>query len=250
MEPPIETKNASIFQLGIIYKKQGRHDLALNFFKKMVDEATPWSSDSWFHIGHMFELMKDSPNAKAAYSKCLEESPYHTKALQHLGWLIHQDQEGDNESKKIGRSYLRLSLKEDASDPHTWYLLGRCYVDQKKYKKAYEAYQEAAHRDEENPTILCSLGILYFESNQYKDALAACNQAWRYSRNIPEIWHNLSAIHSAMGQTEEAYYAYQRGVELDPGQRGKRGGEIDPSIRTKPNGSDQAPMDQDPTRFN
>jgi tetratricopeptide (TPR) repeat protein len=31
----------------------------------------------------------------------------------------------------------------DPTDGQTWYLLGRCYMAQQQYRKAYDAYQQA-----------------------------------------------------------------------------------------------------------
>jgi len=36
-------------------------------------------------------------------------------------------------------------LFSDPSDGQTWYLLGRCYMAQQKYRKAYDAYQQAVY---------------------------------------------------------------------------------------------------------
>lgn len=33
----------------------------------------------------------------------------------------------------------------DGTDAQSWYLLGRCYMAQQKYNKAYEAYQQAVY---------------------------------------------------------------------------------------------------------
>jgi glucose repression mediator protein len=65
--------------------------------------------------------------------------------------------------------YLTRSLKSDDSDPQSWYLLGRCYMAEQNYNKAYEAYQQAVYRDSRNPTFWCSIGVLYFQINQVKE---------------------------------------------------------------------------------
>ena len=42
-----------------------------------------------------------------------------------------------------------------------------------RYRKAYDACQQAVCRDARNPTFWCSIGVLYFHINQYKVPLAA-----------------------------------------------------------------------------
>ena len=58
------------------------------------------------------------------------------------------------------------SLDAEPGDGQTWYVLGRCYMQQQKYRKAYDAYQQAVYRDGRNPTFWCSIGVLYYQINQ------------------------------------------------------------------------------------
>ena len=82
----------------------------------------------------------------------------------------------------------------DQNDAQSWYLLGRCYMSQQKYPKAYEAYQQAVYRDGRNPTFWCSIGVLYYQINQYRDALDAYSRAIRLNPNISEVWYDLGTL--------------------------------------------------------
>jgi len=82
----------------------------------------------------------------------------------------------------------------DQNDAQSWYLLGRCYMAQQKYPKAYEAYQQAVYRDGRNPTFWCSIGVLYYQINQYRDALDAYSRAIRLNPNISEVWYDLGTL--------------------------------------------------------
>ena len=82
----------------------------------------------------------------------------------------------------------------DSADAQSWYLLGRCYMSQRKYNKAYEAYQQAVYRDGRNPTFWCSIGVLYYRINQYRDALDAYSRAIRLNPGISEVWYDLGTL--------------------------------------------------------
>jgi glucose repression mediator protein len=130
--------------------------------------------------------------AKDAYERVLKENPSHAKVLQQLGWLYHHNPSFGNQDTAI--SYLMRSIDSDPSDGQTWYphsqknkeknkiiphaqyttlihnslkrcmyLLGRCYMAQQKFRKAYDAYQQAVYRDGRNPTFWCSIGVLYYQ---------------------------------------------------------------------------------------
>ncbi|ATY63195.1 transcriptional corepressor Cyc8 [Cordyceps militaris] len=236
IQPDFEKANEIYFRLGIIYKQQQKYPQSLECFKYIVSSPPGplTQEDIWFQIGHVHEQQKDFDNAKAAYQRVLDHSPTHAKVLQQLGWLHHQQSNSYEyqdraiqyleKSVNAGRSFRRpvtddLSLTEaDNTDAQSWYLLGRCYMSQQKYPKAYEAYQQAVYRDGKNPTFWCSIGVLYYQINQYRDALDAYSRAIRLNPYISEVWYDLGTLYeSCNNQISDALDAYQRAAELDPG---------------------------------
>lgn len=136
--------------------------------------------------------------------------------------------------------YLKLSIKADASDDQTWYILGRTYMAQKKYRRAYDAYQQvyrsycpilktkAVLRDQQNPTFWCSIGVLYYQINQYRDSLDAYTRAIQLNPHLPEVldffasfsisqvWYDLGTLYESCNQLQDSLDAYQKAIELDP----------------------------------
>ncbi|EPS45011.1 hypothetical protein H072_962 [Dactylellina haptotyla CBS 200.50] len=218
MDPHFEKANEIYFRLGIIYKQQQKFQQSLDCFKFIVqDPPRPLTEeDIWFQIGHVHEQQKDFENAKKAYLRVLDRDPNHAKVLQQLGWLYHQ-RSGSYESQEIAIEHLEKSVRADNTDAQSWYLLGRCYMSQQKYPKAYEAYQQAVYRDGRNPTFWCSIGVLYYQINQYRDALDAYSRAIRLNPYISEVWYDLGTLYeSCNNQINDALDAYQRAADLDP----------------------------------
>ncbi|PNY20468.1 General transcriptional corepressor ssn6 [Tolypocladium capitatum] len=236
IQPDFEKANEIYFRLGIIYKQQSKFNQSLEVrsracipgrrlltriqcFKYIVNSPPGplTQEDIWFQIGHVHEQQKDFDSAKAAYQRVLDHSPNHAKVLQQLGWLHHQ-QSNAYETQDRAIQYLEKSVGADNSDAQSWYLLGRCYMSQQKYPKAYEAYQQAVYRDGKNPTFWCSIGVLYYQINQYRDALDAYSRAIRLNPYISEVWYDLGTLYeSCNNQIADALDAYQRAAELDPG---------------------------------
>ncbi|TPX35649.1 hypothetical protein SmJEL517_g01964 [Synchytrium microbalum] len=218
MDQKFEKANEIYFRLGIIYKQQGKHELSLQCFQYILTcPPKPLTEiDIWFQIGHVYEQQKEYQRAREAYEKVLAENPNHAKVLQQLGWLYHQ-QPSTFSNQELAISFLTRSIEADQTDAQTWYLLGRCYMAQQKYNKAYDAYQQAVYRDGRNPTFWCSIGVLYYQINQYRDALDAYSRAIRLNPYISEVWYDLGTLYeSCNNQVHDALDAYSRALELDP----------------------------------
>ncbi|KAF7728103.1 hypothetical protein EC973_006618 [Apophysomyces ossiformis] len=218
MDPNFEKANEIYFRLGIIYKQQQKYDQSLQCFRYILhNPPRPLTEvDIWFQTGHVYEQQKEYEHAKEAYERVLAENPDHAKVLQQLGWLYHQ-QNASFSNQAMAIQYLTQSLKADSNDAQSWYLLGRCYMAEQNYNKAYEAYQQAVYRDARNPTFWCSIGVLYYQINQYRDALDAYSRAIRLNPYISEVWYDLGTLYeSCNNQIQDALDAYQRASELDP----------------------------------
>ncbi|WBW72516.1 transcriptional corepressor Ssn6 [Schizosaccharomyces osmophilus] len=218
MDPNFEKVNEIYFRLGIIYKQQHKFAQSLELFRYILNHPPKPLTvlDIYFQIGHVYEQQKEYKLAKEAYERVLAETPNHAKVLQQLGWLCHQ-QSSSFTNQDLAIQYLTKSLEADDTDAQSWYLIGRCYVAQQKYNKAYEAYQQAVYRDGRNPTFWCSIGVLYYQINQYQDALDAYSRAIRLNPYISEVWYDLGTLYeSCHNQISDALDAYQRAAELDP----------------------------------
>jgi len=216
IQPKFEKSNEIYFRLGIIYKQQTKYRESLECFNSILNSppAPLTQADIYFQIGHVYELQKDFGNAKQSYERVLQVNPTHAKVLQQLGWLYHHNPNwGDQE---IAISYLMRSIEADSKDGQTWYLLGRCYMNQQKYQKAYDAYQQAVYRDSRNPTFWCSIGVLYYQINQYTDALDAYSRAIRLNPYLSEVWYDLGTLYESCKQISDSLDAYQKAADLDP----------------------------------
>eukprot|EP01125_Pyxidicula_operculata_P011157 TRINITY_DN3646_c0_g2_i10.p1 TRINITY_DN3646_c0_g2~~TRINITY_DN3646_c0_g2_i10.p1 ORF type:complete len:703 (+),score=151.99 TRINITY_DN3646_c0_g2_i10:3518-5626(+) len=223
MDPNFEKKNEIYFRLGITYKQQHKFDKALSCFRLILAKPPPplVQADIYFQIGHVHELKKSFASAKESYEKVLKESPNHAKVLQQLGWLYHHhtDQALGLGNQDNAISFLMRSIESDSSDGQTWYLLGRCYMAQRQYRKAYDAYQQAVYRDGRNPTFWCSIGVLYYQINQYRDALDAYSRAIRLNPYLSEVWYDLGTLYESCKQFSDSLDAYQRAADLDPNNK-------------------------------
>ncbi|KAM0790602.1 hypothetical protein ACM66B_004467 [Microbotryomycetes sp. NB124-2] len=218
MDPNFEKANEIFFRLGIIYKQQRKSAQSLECFRYILQNPPrPLTEiDIWFQIGHVYEQQMDYLAAKESYERVLAENPAHAKVLQQLGGLYHRSR-APFYNPDTSVQILLKSLESDANDPFTWYLLGRAYMTQNNFGKAYEAYQQAVYRDGKNPAFWCSIGVLYFNIGQFLDALDAYSRAIRIHPYLAEVWFNLGSLYeSCNDQMTDAIDAYQRTLQLEP----------------------------------
>ncbi|KAI8321277.1 TPR-like protein, partial [Martensiomyces pterosporus] len=219
MDPNFDKATEIYFRLGIIHKCQGRYEQSLQCFNYILkDPPKPLTeTDIWFQIGNVYELQKEYGHARDAYERVLQENPEHGKVLQQLGALYFRPNTSlTNIDAAIQLLMRAIEVDKEKVEAHTWYLLGRCYMVQRLYNKAYEAYQQAVYRDGNNATYWCSIGVLYYQINQYRDALDAYSRAIRINPYLSEVWFDLGALYEACNnQVNDAIDAYTRAAELD-----------------------------------
>eukprot|EP00186_Timspurckia_oligopyrenoides_P004172 CAMPEP_0182443732 /NCGR_PEP_ID=MMETSP1172-20130603/2380_1 /TAXON_ID=708627 /ORGANISM="Timspurckia oligopyrenoides, Strain CCMP3278" /LENGTH=1082 /DNA_ID=CAMNT_0024639093 /DNA_START=169 /DNA_END=3417 /DNA_ORIENTATION=+ len=213
--PDFERIDEVCFCIGIIYKDQGQYDKALELFHRVIIADLPPSpltkADTWYQIGSVNEMKKDFKLARDAYRRAIEENPKHSKTLQQLGWLEHQ-QNNSEEALVL----LRKSVETNPSDAQSWYLLGRVHMALREFRQAYDAYQQAVNLNGRNPTFWCSIGVLYYQMAQYRDAMDAYSRAIRLNPYVSEVWYDLGTLYESCNQMSDAIDAYRRAAELAP----------------------------------
>lgn len=220
MDPSFDKATEIHFRLGIIHKCQAKYAQSLECFNRILnDPPKPLTeTDIWFQIGNVHELNSEYEKAREAYERVLQENPNHSKVLQQLGALYFRSSPGSTTNVDAAIRLLSRALEVDKekTEAHTWYLLGRCYMLQQQYNKAYESYQQAVYRDGNNANYWCSIGVLYYQINQYRDALDAYSRAIRINPYLGEVWFDLGALYEACNnQVNDAIDAYVRAAELD-----------------------------------
>ena len=216
MDPSFEKVPEIYFRLAIICKHLGKVQRALDLLRAILNHPPEplTSADILLQIGVIYERTKSFSLAKGVYEHALTLDPQHSGVLQQLCWFHHVCPL--YRSSNLSLKYLQQSLEVDASDGQSWYLIGRCWMAENQYKKAYQAYQQAVCREPRNATFWCSIGVLYFQINQYRDALDAYSRAVRINPDQAEVWYNLATLYESCRQYTDAADAYTKAAEIEP----------------------------------
>ncbi|KAH3759822.1 general transcriptional repressor [Pelomyxa schiedti] len=226
MDPEFEKASEIHYRLGMLYKQQPtKLAQALESFQQVCTKPPhPLSKvDIWTHIGNVYELQKEFEMAKDSYEHALKENPSSPKQIQQLmvllGWLNHYAFSKTDEAIDLLTKATQQESNDSQSSGQAYYLLGRCHMSQMKYRKAYQAYQQAVYQDAKSPSYWCSIGILYYRISQYRDALDAYTKSIKLGPALSEVWYNLCTLYEACNQIPDAIDACRRAAEIDPNSK-------------------------------
>jgi tetratricopeptide (TPR) repeat protein len=76
-----------IYRAGSAYRKMGKDDLALPYFRKLAETAglaRYLVAGTFFHLGEILRKQGDARGARRCFRKCLAREPAHRKAKEYL----------------------------------------------------------------------------------------------------------------------------------------------------------------------
>ena len=243
LPPPKGFQFTSISDLraATIYKLACKRDGAMFYFRKAAialsaaaasTEPSGTTSNALAlsiadHIceyAHMVEVLEfDSSSASAMYKDILSYAPDHAKALQRLGWVIHQD----NPGSEMAFQLLSLSLKNNDRDGTTWYYLahyhwveGNLDICLKNANKAIRIGADLHGCGVEPSTLVPSALHLKALCLHLKDAFAEGEETLKRALFMEpgnaEMWIDLAQMLEDQGQWFDATAAYKRALKLEP----------------------------------
>lgn len=175
--PPTREAEA-IFEVGRSHLRDGRPELAIEQFRKAI-KADP--KNPYFHKGLGLALMqvRKHDEAVAVFRKALDLNPYFVDVRNDLGTALilgGQREEGKREL---------LAAFNDPTNPSQAFAavnLAQAFSEEKNLGEAASWYRTAINRN----------------------------------RDFPEAYVGLADVLAAQGKHEEAIYALQAGVKLQP----------------------------------
>ncbi len=184
--PNPEVQSAALLGLGRTYYQLGNYSEALDMLRRVPAEFldSPHLPETQFALAQVYEVLDRFPEAAVAY-----------------------------------QSYLNLRPGVVDSYVHEWH--GDALVASGDYASAIEAFQAAmmAPRLSDTIPLEIKIGNSYFTVGDYQTALVAYSDIYTrttsdYTKASMDYMIGLSHIN--LGQTEEAYAAYQDAVENFP----------------------------------
>ncbi|MHC4459320.1 MAG: tetratricopeptide repeat protein [Planctomycetota bacterium] len=164
--------------LGIVYRKMGKVDLAIKHFKKAV-KLNPKYAPAYNNLGTAYYSKGDWDAAIDYFIKVSEDLLYATPYL-------------------------------------AYYNLGRSYYMKKEYSRAEEYFLKALDVEPRFVEPLVDLGLTYMALGRNSEANAALQSAVEQNPNHDRAYFYLAEVERISGNYRKALEAYNKVIELVP----------------------------------
>lgn len=188
--------------------------LAIEQYESIV-KLEPKNPDNHLLLGRLYIINKDLAKAEAEFKTAINLDPNSEEAVTNVAYLYNE--EGD--SKKAAE--ILNTVPEGARTSKIYVALGFTYEQQKDYKKAIAAYQQAVNLDKENLDALRGLAQNLANDNQIDAALKqftiiqeADPEDPQAALRIAEIYRHMGKFDLAMENLKKAEGAMQESLEI------------------------------------
>src|SRR5438477_1650293 len=188
--------------------------LAIEQYESIV-KIEPKNIDNHLRLGQLYILNKDLLKAENEFKSAVQIDPNSEEAVTNLAYLYNE--EGD--SKRAAETL--SAVPEKARSAKLYSALGYTYEQQKDYKKAIAAYQQAVELDHENLDAMRGLAQNLANDNQIDAALAQYNaiqeadpQDAQAALRISEIYRRMGKFDLAMNNLKKAESLVQDSLEI------------------------------------
>jgi len=157
--------------MGITLGKQSRYDEAIFFLKKGI-EINPFSSETHYYLGTLYQNRGKLDAALASFKKALELNPKNTNAWHHMG-IVYQEQ--GRLAQALIHYKKTLELKPDY--PEAYHNKGTVLQRLGKTEEAIQSFKKALDLKAELCQTHISLGNALKEKGRLKESLAYYRKA-------------------------------------------------------------------------
>ena len=195
--------DAAYFELGWIYRAQGRHSEAEASFRKAI-ALNP--KNYWPYVEH-----GDFAGAEAVFRKAIARDPENDWPYVGQGWL-YLDQ---GKFPQAERSF-RKAIKLDPQNYWAYLELGRVYQEQERFIEAAAAFNKAGEINPEDYRVFLELGCVYDRRGRYPQAEELFKKAIDLNPGNDGLYIRLGRFYLEQGRFIEADALFRQAIELNP----------------------------------
>jgi tetratricopeptide (TPR) repeat protein len=200
------------YQLGKVKLRRGRKEQALRFFERFV-ETSKHDPAAWNQVGVDLFMNGEVKEAEWFLEQALCVNKSFADAHFNLGVLYFSTERFD-EAKE---AFCRTEQMESAI-PEAYNYLGLLAFRDRDYARAEAYYQKASQLLPDMADILFNLGRLYMQMDRTDEAIAQLRACLSKDGGNADAYNCLGLCLLEKGATSGAVKAFQRSLQLFPGQ--------------------------------
>ena len=201
------------FNQALLHMREGRPEMALQEFKKAIDQD---KNNPYFHkgLGLAYVQLRKYDDAVETFQKVLQLNPYYIDVRNDLGTafiLMGKRDEGKKEFLQAFGEPTNPSPELAARN------LGQAYLEEQNYTEALRWFQTSVKRNTRYADAQLGLADSLIALGRLEEAAVQLEAA---SNNIPDDYNILAALGDAYfraGRFTEARAKLEHVAKMDPG---------------------------------
>lgn len=199
---------ASLYNVVYCYEFLEDHQGAITFLNGYLD-ATPYCQVGWHQLGKQYYSLKMYPEALTAFDFAIISDESFIGAYFEKGRVL----------EKLGRYNLAIenytaTIEMDNPTSHAYLRIGRCHEKLGEDDQARHYYYLTVHEDPLLDKGWLAITNFYMRIKKFTKARDYINKAINIDGENPTYWKRCALIHRALGDLDEADYAFKQAVDL------------------------------------
>ncbi|WP_161891216.1 tetratricopeptide repeat protein [Pontibacter russatus] len=205
-------QSASLYVLlGEMYLERGAYQQARLYLNK-AQELAPDDEYAFYYKGRVAEVTGDTAQALRLYRLALKQAPAFMEPKRELSGLLLGQQRFEE-----ARPYITTALSTDPEEGMLWYYSGLVLQASEKQDSALAAFAKAVALNDTIAGAHYWLGLQQHKLGNNEAAIAHLEKAEAIYSTEPKYLSTLASAYERTGQFMNALEAYQRLVQVAPG---------------------------------
>jgi tetratricopeptide (TPR) repeat protein len=196
--------------MGNTLLEQGKLDEAIEAYNKAL-AIKPDYADAYYNMGNALKDQCKLEEAIEAYNKALAIKPDYADAYNNMGNTL---QEQGKLEEAINTYNKALAIKPDYTDAYN--NMGNILKDQCKLEEAIEAYNKALAIKPDYADAYNNMGNTLREQGKLEEAIEAYNKALSLKPDYADVYNNMANALKDQGKLEDAVKAYEKALDIKP----------------------------------
>lgn len=201
--------------LGSLLLGAGRTARAVDVLRRAV-ALDPRNARAQYNLGVGHSALGDDEAAIGAYLRTLELRPAHSRALFNLGMCYLRG----GELERAEAAFQQVTeVDRTGRAAKAYFQLGYVRVRLDRYEQATRAYRDAIRIRPDYAEARNNLALALEDQGDVAGAIHELEKGLRLAAGVPSLAFNLGRLYAARDRLEDAVRAFDRAIAADPAMR-------------------------------